>query len=261
MSDAGLVARQTAFTVVGFRRNARALVFTVLMPIVLLVLFASVFGGKDQTTKFAGLTISVDAYYTAGIAAYSIMLAGFSTLMISTVTARERGLLKRYRGTPMPPWVFLTAQILQSMLTIVIMVVVLLVIGRVAYDVKFASGGILPFVVYLLVGSATMCALGLAVARVATTVDAASAVGPFGTVILGFISGVFIPVKELPTWLVDVGRVFPLAHLAEGLQRSFTPAASSGINGTNLAVLAAWGIGALVVAIRTFKWEPLGAQS
>ena len=144
MSDAGLVARQTAFTVVGFRRNSRALVFTVLMPIVLLVLFASVFGGNDQTTKFAGLTITVDAYYTAGIAAYSIMLAGFSTLMISTVTARERGLLKRYRGTPMPPWVFLTTQILQSMLTIVIMVVVLLVIGRVAYDVQVRVGWRLP---------------------------------------------------------------------------------------------------------------------
>jgi hypothetical protein len=54
--------------------------------------------------------------------------------------------------------------------------------------------------------------------------------------------------------------VFPLAHLAEGLQRALTPAASgTGIDGTNLAVLALWGLGALVVAARNFRWEPLGA--
>jgi ABC-2 type transport system permease protein len=263
MSASGeLVARQTGYALVGFRRNPRAMVFTVAMPIVLLVLFASVFGGRTQTTRVGGLPISIDAYYTAGITAYSIMLIGFSGLMISIVTARERGLLKRYRGTPMPSWVYLTAQILQTMVTIALMVALLLAIGLTAYDVEFDSSGVVAFVVYAVVGSATMCAIGLACTRFATTVDSASAIGPFGTVILGFVSGVFIPVKELPAWLVDVGRVFPLAHLAEGLQRSFSPAASgTGIDGTNLAVLALWGIAALAVAIRTFRWEPLGAGS
>jgi ABC-2 type transport system permease protein len=236
------------------------MVFSVAMPVVLLVLFGSVIGGDTQTTKIGALTIPIDAYFTAGIAAYSIMLIGFSSLMISVVTARESGLLKRYRGTPMPSWVFLAAQILQTMVTIALLVAVLLAIGIVAFGISIDATGALAFVVYTIVGAATMCSLGLAVSRAATTVDVASAIGPFGTVILGFVSGVFIPVKELPDWLVQVGRVFPLAHLAEGLQRALAPAGSgTGIDGSNLAVLALWGVVALAVAVRRFRWEPIAA--
>ncbi|HEY7106672.1 MAG TPA: ABC transporter permease [Acidimicrobiia bacterium] len=262
MSDAGLTLRQTAYGVTGFRRNARAVVFTVLMPIILLVLFASVFTGHTQTTKAAGLPLSIDAYFTAGITAYAITLAGFSSLMVAVVTARERGLLKRYRGTPMPSWVFLTAQILQSLVVVVLMSAVLLAIGLAAYDVHLSSRGALAFALYVVIGAATMCALGLAMSRVATTVDAASAIGPFTVVILGFVSGVFIPAEQLPSWLVDVGRVFPLSHLAVGLQRAFSPALSgSGIDAGNLAVLALWGLAGIVIALRSFQWEPLGASS
>jgi ABC-2 type transport system permease protein len=255
-----LLIRQAAYGLVGFRRDPRAMVFSVVMPVVLLVLFGSVIGGDTQTTKIGALTIPIDSYFTAGITAYSIMLIGFSSLMISVVTARESGLLKRYRGTPMPSWVFLAAQILQTMVTIVLLVAVLLAIGIAAFGVTLDASGAVAFVVYAVVGAATMCALGLAVSRAATTVDVASSIGPFGTVILAFVSGVFVPVKELPDWLVQVGRVFPLAHLAEGLQRAVTPAASgTGIDGGNLAVLALWGVVALGVAIRRFRWEPTAA--
>lgn len=259
MNQGALLLRQTGYLLVGFRRNPRAMLFSVAMPIVLLVLFASVFSGAEHTSVVAGLTVPIDSYFTAGIAAYSIMLLGFSSLMIAIVTAREGGLLKRYRGTPMPSWVFLGSQILQTMVTIVLMVAVLLVIGIVAYGVTIESAGVLALVVYVLLGSATMCALGLAASRFATTTDAASAIGPFGTVILGFVSGVFIPVHELPDWLVQIGRVFPLAHLAEGLQRALAPGVSgSGIDGTNIAVLALWGLAAIAIAVRGFAWEPLG---
>jgi ABC-2 type transport system permease protein len=260
VSRAALLLRQTHYAVVGFRRDPRALVFSVAMPVVLVVLFGSVISGKNQTTKVDGFPIAIDAYFTAGIAAYSIMLIGFSSLMISIVTAREGGLLKRYRGTPMPSWVFLAAQILQTMATIVLLVGLLLAIGVVAYGVELDAASAFAFGVYTVVGAATMCALGLAVTRIATTVDAASALGPFAAVILAFVSGVFIPVKELPDGLVEVGRVFPLAHLAEGLQRALSPAASgTGIDAGNLAVLALWGVAGMVVAVRRFRWEPLAA--
>ncbi len=69
----------------------------------------------------------------------------------------------------------------------------------------------------------------------------------------------FLSVDDLPSWLADIGRVFPLAHLAEGLQRSFSASATGdAIDGSNLAVLALWGIGGLAFAIRTFRWEPQG---
>ena len=87
--------------------------------------------------------------------------------------------------------------------------------------------------------------------------EAASTIAPFAGVLLGFISGVWIPVDELPDWLVEVGRVFPLAHLAESLQRALAdPSLGTGLTGENIAVLAAWGIAGLIVAARGFRWEP-----
>src|SRR6185437_6463100 len=129
-------------------------------------------------------------------------------------TNRERGLLKRYRGTPMPPWVFLGGQILQSVAMVLIMAVGLIAIGAIAYDVHVRSEAFGALALYLVLGTATMCSLGIALTRVTTTADAASAVGPFLTVNLGFVSGVFISTDNLPAWLEDLGRVFPLAHLA-----------------------------------------------
>lgn len=257
MSDVPLLLRQTLFNLTALRRSARALIFTVIMPVFLLVLFNSIIGDRNPTTRLNGDRVDIRAYFTAGIIAYSIMLSGFSSIVISITTAREAGLLKRYRGTPMPSWVFLGAQILASVAQIVVMVVVLLAIGRIGYDVPIPSGGFAGLVVYTFVGTASMCALGLAITRFTPTVEAAGAIGPFSAVLLAFISGVFVTASSLPGWLVDVGRVFPLAHLAEGLQRSL--ALGRGIELGNLAVIGVWGIVGLAIARRGFRWEPIGA--
>lgn len=263
MSDLALVARQTAFGLRSTRRNPRAVVFTLAFPIVLLVLFNSIFTtGESKTTELGGDEIGLDAYFTAGIVAYAIMMSCFSTMAIALTTQRESGQLKRFRGTPMPPWTFIAAQILRSVLLVGLMVVVLLVIARLAFHVEVRGETLVGLVVYILLGTATMCTLGIALTTVTPTADAASTIAPFGAVLLSFISGVFIPVETLPNWLEEVGRVFPLAHLAEGLQTTFSENASGvGLDAGNVAVLAAWGLAGLVVAARAFRWEPQAVRS
>lgn len=98
MSDVALMAQQAAFGIRGGFRNMRAVVFTIIFPIVLLVLFNSVFSGKNGTTKSEGARVNFASYFTPGIVAYSIMLTGFSGLLIALTTNRERGLLKRCAG-------------------------------------------------------------------------------------------------------------------------------------------------------------------
>jgi len=66
-----------------------------------------------------------------------------------------------------------------------------------------------------------------------------------------------VPVSQLPGWLEQVGRVFPLAHLAQGLQGSLVN--GGGLDATNVGVLVLWGAVGLAVAVRTFQWEPLAA--
>lgn len=262
MADVGLALRQTKFGLKSLARNPRAVVFSLVFPVVLLVLFNSIFatGDASSTRLPGGAGLTLDAYFTAGIIAYAIVMSCFSTLAISLTSQRESGQLKRFRGTPMPPWTFMASQIFRSVLMVGLMAVVLLAIGRVAFDVEIPGETLPGLIVYVLLGTATMCSLGIALTTVARTADAASTIAPFGAVLIAFISGVFIPVEELPSWLEEVGRIFPLAHLAEGLQTTFSSSASGvGLNAENVAVLAAWGIVALAVAAREFRWEPQAA--
>jgi ABC-2 type transport system permease protein len=255
VSDVGLLGRQSRFVLRGYMRRPQSLAFGIAMPVVLLVLFNAVFA--NGTTRLGGAQVDLAGYYTAGIVAYSIALSCFSSLLISIVTNREAGRLKRYRGTPMPPWVFLTAQIVQCVLVAILMTTVVTLIGIVAYDVSIRAVALVAVAVYVVAGSFVGCTLGFALSRVIPSTDAASSIGPFSVVILGFISGVFIPVATLPSWLAEIGKIFPLAPLATGLQHAFASRSGLGLEAEPLAVLTAWGLVALVVAVRTFRWEPL----
>jgi ABC-2 type transport system permease protein len=264
VSDVSLAVAQTRYSVKGYLRDPSALVFTIIMPVVLLLLFNAIFHGN---TLFDGIRVKSAAYYTASIIAYTIMLNGFGSLVIRITTDREAGQLKRPRGTPMPSWVYLFAEIGRSVVTIVVTSGVLLAVGALFYGVTVSGHMVVGLVVYVVVGlvvyvvvgTACFAALGLALARACRTTDSASAIGPFSTVVLAFLSGVFIPVAIMPAWLLDIGKVFPLEHLARGLQLAFLVPGSTGLTGTNLAVLVAWGVVGLLVAIRTFRWDPLAA--
>lgn len=261
-SPVALLFRQTGYGLKTLSRNPRALVFTIAFPIVLLVLFNAIFdSGGDQTVDFQGGRLGLSTYFTAGLIAYAIMMSSFSTMAISLTTQRETGLLKRYRGTPMPAWTFLCALIARSILLVIAMVVVLLLIGHLAFDVSIPAHTIPGLVIYVVLGTAALCALGIALTAVTNSAEVASTVAPFSAVILSFISGVFIPADQLPGWLVEVGEVFPLAHLAQGLQTTlFADASGIGLRAENVVILAAWGLVALLVAARFFRWEPQAAR-
>lgn len=136
----------------------------------------------------------------------------------------------------------------------------LLAIGLVAYDIPLGGRGLAGFVVYAVLAAAAFTALGAGVTAMFRTAESASAVAPFATVLLGFISGVWIPTDQLPGWLVDVGLAFPLAHVAEGFQRSLSGEAGMGLDPVNVAALVAWAVVGVAVAARGFRWGPRGRE-
>jgi ABC-2 type transport system permease protein len=240
-------------------RTPRTLVFTIAFPLVMLVLFNSIFihGGDQSTTLPNGLTLDASAYFTAGIVAYSVALSTFTTLAVSLTTQRERGQLKRYRGTPMPPWAFIVGQIARATAQALAMTALLLAVGSVFYGVTVPVSTFPAFVLYVALGTATLCSLGIALTAFTTTPDSASTIAPFSVVMLAFFSGIWIPVDQLPGWLEAVGKVFPLYHLALGLQTSLAPGASGGgLEFQNVLVLALWALAGTRIASRRFLWEP-----
>jgi ABC-2 type transport system permease protein len=261
MRDLRILLVQTRYALVAATRNPRVMVFGTVFPVVLLVLFNSIFiKGGDQTISFAEGRIDATAYFTAGLSAYAIMLQTFTSICVAVTTQRESGQLKRLRGTPMRPWTFVAAQVLRALVLVVVMVTALFLIGVVCYGVHLHVEGVVGIAVYVVLGTATLTTLGLAMTIFTPTPDAASTVGPFTAVILSFISGVFIPVSSLPHWLESVGRVFPLYHLAEGLQRAVATGAGTGITEGNVAALVGWTAVGLIVAVRRFRWEPQSAR-
>ncbi len=260
MSDIGAVVTQTRYGFKTLVRTPRVLVFSVLFPVVLLVFFNSIFtSGQNATVEFHGHKVDTATYFTAGIIAYAVMTSAFSTLAVAIVARRERGELKRLRGTPVSPWTFMVAQVLRTVATVAAMVVALLLIGSLAFGVHIPGETAAGFVIYLVLGTATMCTLGIGLTAITPTEEVASTVAPFAAVILSFVSGVFIPINTLPNWLQQVGQIFPLYHLADGLQNTlFHVTSGIGLQASNITNLLVWGAAGLIVAVRRFKWEPQG---
>ncbi|MDQ2761367.1 MAG: ABC transporter permease [Actinomycetota bacterium] len=262
MRDLRILAFQTRFALLAARRNPSVLVFNIALPIFLLVLFEAVFTrGGNRTTHVAGELISTKAYYVAGLAAYAVMLQTFTTLAINVTTQRETGQLKRLRGTPMPAWSFIGANVLRSVALVVTMVLVVFLIGTLAFGVHLHGAGVLGLVLYVALATIAFSALGLAVTVVCRTTESAGVVGPFAAIILSFLSGAFIPIAVLPSWLATVGKVFPLYHLAAGMQRGLAEnAAGTGLTAVDLGILAIWALAGLLLAVRFFRWEPQASR-
>jgi ABC-2 type transport system permease protein len=257
MADLHLVAVQTRFQLTSLVRNRRAIVLGLVFPVVLLLMFNSVFVAGDDTTVVAGVTVTAHAYFTAAMLAYAILGSAFNQLGIGLVGQRESGQLKRLRGTPVPAWTFVVATVLRVFTTVAAMTVVLVAIGHFAYAVPVSARALGTIVLYVALGTATMCSVAIAAATVIRDVDSATAALPFAAVLLSFISGIFVAVDQLPGWLGDVGRVFPVYHVAAGLQQALGTAGDTAVSVGNVLVLVLWALAAIVVAVRGFKWEPL----
>jgi ABC-2 type transport system permease protein len=238
-----------------FLRNTQGVFFTLLMPVLFLVIFASIF--RNATVKVPGGTINESVYYVPGIIAYGLIAAAFSNLATSVVRNREAGIYKRRRATPLPASAVIAARAAVAVLTALVMTITLLVIGWAAYGATIPGHTAPAFVLDVIVGAAVFCCLGFALACLIRNVDAAQ---PFilGIVLpLCFISGVFIPISELPSWLARIGYVFPVHPLAAALLEAYNPhTTGSGLTWGYLAILAAWGVAGLIMAVRRFSWLP-----
>jgi ABC-2 type transport system permease protein len=240
-----------------FGRNIQSVFFTLILPVLFLVILASIF--RNQTVTVPGGSIKESVYYVPSIIAFGLIAAAFSNLTVTVVRNREAGIYKRRRATPLPASAVITARAMVAVLTALAITVVLLAIGWAAYAAHIPGRTAPAFILDVIVGAVVFCCLGFAVASLIGNVDAAQPVIQAIVLPLSFISGVFIPIAVLPAWLADIGKLFPVQHLTAALLAAYNPhTAGSGLRWGDLAVLAAWGAAGLVIAIRRFSWLPRG---
>lgn len=254
----GMALHQFRYDLRAFLRNGQSRFFTLALPVLFLVIFATLFGSGHRTVQVAGGRISTSVYYVPGIIALGVIAAAFGNLVASVTAQRERGLLKRRRATPVPASAIIVGRVLVAVVIAVGMAAVLLGIGWAAYGAHVPGRTALALGVTVVIGAAAFCCLGYAVASLVRNSDAAQPVTQAILLPLYFISGVFVAVTVLPHWLVDVADVFPVRHLAAALLVAYDPhTTGSGFAGRDLLIVAAWGAAGLLVALRRFSWLPL----
>jgi len=249
-----LVLHQFRYDQKAFWRNPASVFFTVGFPVVLLLIFATVFG--DQTVDVRG-GIKTTTYYVPAIITLSVISATMQSLAMSLVIAREDGRLKRGRGTPMPPWVFIAGRIGNSVVVALLMLALIAAIGDLAYGVAFPWSRLPAILLSLLVGTASFCCLGIALTAAIPSQDAAAPIVNALLLPLYFLSGVFIPDDQLPSGVIHFADAFPVRHFFEAFFNAYLPA-GSGLEWGNLAAVAAWGVAGGLLAVRYFRWTPRG---
>jgi ABC-2 type transport system permease protein len=254
VSDTRLFAHQFRADALRFWRNPQSRYFTILLPIVFLVIFAAIFKG---TTVIDGQTIKLTTFYVPGIMTLGIISASYVNLTQAVVTQRESGELKRVRGTPLPASYAISSRAGVSVVVAVVMSGLLLLIGNLAYGVSLPRpAAIVGLILAVVIGAAAFACIAFAVSTRIHAADAAAPATNLTVLPLYFISGVFVPERQIPSFLRDIAAIFPIQHLAKAMRQPFIATHGAGISGSDLLVLAIWGAAALLVAARTFAWSP-----
>ncbi len=248
-----LTAFQLRYVNKAYWRNPTAAFFTFAFPLMLLVIFTSLLGNGH--VLLFGRRLHQSTYYVAQMAAFGVISACYVYVGISLALQRDLGILKRANGTPMPALAFFAARVVHALLVALLLVAITAGFGRAAYGASIPTGMLLVhFLVMLAVGAMSFCALGFAITSAIPNADAAAPVVNATMLPLLFLSGVFIPLgDDAAGWVKWVGRIFPVRHFADGMLAGFigTP-----FRWRDVLVVAIWGIGGIVVAMRRFSWEP-----
>lgn len=253
MSSLRLVFHEFRFEQKVFWRNPASVFFTAMLPVIFLVIFATIFGGS----KVGGMGIGITTYYIPAIITLAVVSAALVSLSVNVVIDREAGLLKRVRGTPLPPWVFIAGRVGNAMMISLVMLILIAVVGRVFYSVTFPWSHLPAVLATLLIGAAAFCCMGLALSAAIPTRESASPITNMVSLPLYFLSGVFIPQNEIPAGVLTVAGFLPVRPFFQAFLVSWDPATTgAGFEWGHLGVVALWGLAGAVIAVRWFRWSP-----
>jgi ABC-2 type transport system permease protein len=242
MSGVALAWQQFRLERKMFWRNPSAAFFNFLLPLLFLVLTATAFNVDDE-----GLEILVP-----GIAGMGVLATTFTSLAFNLTFLRDEGILKRIRGTPMPPGAYLAGLIGSAALNAFLQVAMVVTIGNLAYGVDWPHDpGLL--VLFTVLGLVCFAALGVSFSHAIPNEEAAPAYTNAVFLPLIFISGVFYSADELPEALKVIAEALPLKHLIDGLSMAIV--GGGGDAGTAATVVGAWAVAGIVVGVRFFRWQ------
>ena len=264
MSTPAVFVSQTRYNLLASLRAGSAIALGIVMPVVFYLGASALFGsramGGDSPVQVrgAGQTPDLRTFYVGGFMAYAAIYTAFVALLPELVDIRERGLLKRLRGTPLPLSAYVAARFAIALLITTTGVVAIAALGWAVFDVPTRAGALVGIAAYTFAGTITFVCLSFAATSIVRSQSGAQGLSNAVGILLAMISGVFFAPEILPDTVRSIAQVLPLEPLANGFQSLYvTDASGIGLDARNLAILGAWTLAAIaVMARRGFQWKP-----
>lgn len=247
-----LAVRQVVWEQRLFWRNRQAAIFTFVLPVGLLA-----FGLLGRHSDVDGHPYPY--FFVPGLIGTAIVFTTFAGIAITLVVRRDSGILKRVRGTPLPPAAYLGALAGSMALVLALETLIIVAVGSTLLDLSAPDA---PFELLLLVvfGAFAFAALAFAIVPMVPSAEGSSAVISAIYLPLLGLSGAFFPLHRLPAGLHQLADVLPLSHLLSALRAAYGGGGLAGADYTGLLVTLAWALAGVLVAVRRFGWEPRGGS-
>ena len=222
-ADLNLFASWTLARLRVLRRNPRASFFTFVFPLVLFVLIGGLNSGTILIATHPAVRIDASQYFAPSIAIFSMLTATYTSVIFGIANAKEKGILKRVRGTPLPPAVYICAVIASAIIAGLAAVTLMFVVAIALFGVNIYPHLLPAAVVTLTLGGAALAALAIFVSTFVKKADSAPAVANITMFPLMFLSGIFFPTVGFPDWLQKVVDFFPVSHMVDAFGACFRP--------------------------------------
>lgn len=229
-------------------RSREAAVFTFIFPLLLFVLLGSVYSGRIYGVPAAQALL-------AALIGYGCAMVAFAGLAITLVLRREQSILKRLRATPLSPPVYMASLLTSTLIVFGAETVVLFGLGRAVFGTPFPAR-IGSVVLLIVLGSLCFAAMGVGLSGIIRSGEGSSAVVNLIVLPMAFLTGAFGPTQHYPHFLRVFGDALPLKYLVDLSNAVYLHKHSFFSQGTDVGVLAAWGVAGVVVAALKFRWEP-----
>jgi ABC-2 type transport system permease protein len=229
-------------------RNPRALAAGLILPGCLLAL---------ERGNAQHVTMAQAAPKIAGLVALSAVAIAYFTYANTLVIAREEGVLRRWRAAPLPPWAHFAGRIAATMLVAVAAALILVLVAVGMTGVHLTAHAVLGLAVVVVLGALALAAAGTAITAIIPSAQSAQPVLMLTYIPLIVLSGAFGGMaSSLPHWVNTAMTYLPAQPLIDGASRALQHNSGAIMSGHDLAVLAGWAIGGLLVSLWSFKWDP-----
>jgi ABC-2 type transport system permease protein len=229
-------------------RDKTLLLFSLFFPVITVAFF----GYLNRDGRVG--EDSYSSFLIAGGIGMIVSSTAFQSLSAALARQRDAGILKRLGGTPLRISTLVSAKVLVAAAAILAQAAIMVAVTVLLFKAELSGS---PFwtLMVLVLGVAAFCALGIALAGLCPTADAASAAGLAVALPMQFLCGTLFPIEEMPPALRHLAQALPLTYFVNALRGAMLTGGGPAEYAIDWMILMGCLAGAFVVAIKVFRWE------